>query len=75
MHKQAVQHRIAGTTYESLAVWDDQKPGKRPLVLLAPTFMGPSPLEEEKAEALAALGYAVFIIEIFGAGVRPIFGT
>ena len=71
MKKQTVRYEVAGKTYEGLAVWDDSVSGKRPAVLIAPTFMGVSALEEEKAEKLAKLGYAAFIADIFGVDVRP----
>ena len=71
MKKQTVRYEIAGKAYEGIAVWDDSVSGKRPAVLIAPTFMGVSALEEEKAEKLAKLGYAAFIADIFGVEVRP----
>ncbi|HET8611509.1 MAG TPA: dienelactone hydrolase family protein [Sphingomonas sp.] len=69
--KRAVRYEVGGATFESLVVWDGTATGKRPAVLIAPTFMGRSPFEEEKAERLAALGYVGFAIDIFGVDVRP----
>ncbi len=69
--KQPVRYDAGGRTYESLAIWDDAVAGARPAVLIAPSFMGRSAFEEEKAEKLAALGYVAFAIDIYGVDVRP----
>jgi dienelactone hydrolase len=69
--KQAVRYEVGGKRYESLGVWDDAASGKRPVVLVTPTFMGRSAFEEEKAEKLAALGYAALVVDIFGIDVKP----
>jgi dienelactone hydrolase len=69
--KQAVRYECGGKTYESLAVWDDAASGRRPAVLVTPTFMGRTAFEESKAEALAALGYVGFAVDILGVDVRP----
>jgi dienelactone hydrolase len=69
--KQSVRYDIGGKTYESLAVWDDASAGRRPMVLVAPTFMGRTAFEEAKVERLAALGYAALAVDIFGVDVKP----
>lgn len=66
-----VRYDIAGKAYESLAVWDDDTAGPRPLVLVTPTFMGRTAFEEEKAAKLAAMGYVGFVVDIFGIDVKP----
>jgi len=71
IEKRAVRYEVDGATFESLAVLDGAATGKRPAVLIAPTFMGRSPFEEEKAEKLATLGYVGFAIDIFGIDVKP----
>lgn len=69
--KQAARYDVGGKAYESLGVWDDAVAGKRPVVLVTPTFMGRSAFEEEKAGRLAALGYAALVVDIFGIDVKP----
>lgn len=69
--KEPVRYTIGDKTYESLAVWDDAVAGSRPAVLVTPTFMGRTAFEEEKAEKLAAMGYVGFVVDVFGADVRP----
>ena len=66
-----VAYEIGGKAYESLAVWDDAVAGARPAVLVAPTFMGRTAFEDGKAEAIAALGYVGFAMDVFGVDARP----
>jgi dienelactone hydrolase len=67
----AVGYEVDGRAYEALAAWDDDDAGPRPGVLVAPTVMGRTAFEEERAEALAELGYVGFALDIYGADVRP----
>ena len=43
----------------------------RPTVLIIPTVMGVSPLEEGFAERLAGLGYNCLIADLFGRRFQP----
>jgi len=69
--RQTLRYDVAGKSYESLVVRDDAAAGPRPVVLVAPTFMGRSAFEEGKAATLAALGYVAVAVDIFGVDVRP----
>jgi dienelactone hydrolase len=69
--KQTVRYTVDGTTFEVIAVWDGAVSGKRPAVLIAPTFMDRSPFEIDKAEKIAALGYVGFAIDLFGVDIQP----
>ena len=51
--------------------WDDAIAGPRPGVLVAHAWMGPGGYEQRRARELAALGYAAFVLDIYGKGVRP----
>ncbi len=66
-----IAYEIGGTAFESLAVWDDAIAGPRPAVLIAPTFMGRTGFEEEKAARLAALGYVGVAMDLYGVDTRP----
>lgn len=57
-------------TFEGTVSWDSEQTGKRPAVLVAPTFRGQSAFETEKAEQLAKLGYVGFAVDIYGQGIR-----
>lgn len=58
------------TEYEGFLAFDDSLKGKKPVVLIAHTFRGLSSFEEEKAIALAQLGYMGFAIDVYGKGKR-----
>lgn len=63
-------YRIDDTTYEGYLCWDDQLQGRRPVVMIAPTFRGQSEFENLKARELAELGYLGFAIDLYGQGRR-----
>jgi dienelactone hydrolase len=71
IQRKTVRYEVDGKAFESLAVWDEARPGARPGVLIAPTFMGRTAFEDDKAEKLAALGHVGFSIDLFGIDVRP----
>lgn len=71
MTKQTVRYQCGDKTYESLAVWDDAVTGPRPAVLIAPSFMGRTAFEDDKAEKLAALGYVAFSLDLYGNDIKP----
>ena len=66
-----VRYDHEGVDFEAYAAWDGGSDAARPIVLIAGTFMGRTPFEEEKARALAALGYVGIAIDIYGLGNWP----
>lgn len=68
---QPIRHVYGGITFEAFAAWDDATAAPRPLVLVAGTFMGRTPFEEEKARALAELGYIAVAIDLYGVDHWP----
>lgn len=60
-----------GVTFEAYASWDDAAAPKRPIVLIAGTFMGRTAFEEERARALAGLGYVAVAVDLYGTATRP----
>lgn len=44
---------------------------RAPGVLIAPTWLSITDSMYQRADRLAALGYAAFVLDVFGAGVRP----
>jgi len=56
---------------EGWQVIDEQRGVERPGVLIAHQWTGISDHEKEAARKLAALGYNVFIADIYGKGIRP----
>ena len=65
----AVRYQVDGQPFEGyyLAAADKQAP----LVVLVHDWDGLTDYEVKRAEMLVALGYSVFAVDLFGAGVRP----
>lgn len=63
-------YEIDDTTYEGYLSWDEKVKGKRPVVMIAPTFRGQSEFEITKAEELAEMGYLGFAVDLYGQGRR-----
>jgi len=65
---ETVTYNIGGQAYEGYYV----SPAKNaPLVLLIHDWDGLTDYEVKRANMLADMGYAVFAVDLFGAGVRP----
>ncbi|MGE6106307.1 dienelactone hydrolase family protein [Aeromonas sobria] len=65
----AVRYQVDGQPFEGyyLAAADKQAP----LVVVVHDWDGLTEYEVKRAEMLVALGYSVFAVDLFGAGVRP----
>jgi dienelactone hydrolase len=57
------------TVLEGLLAWDDAIDGPRPGVMVAHAWAGRSEFEDNKAVALANLGYTGFALNLYGKGV------
>lgn len=66
--KQSVDYRDGDTLLEGFYVYDDQREGKRPAVLVAHDWSGKNEFACKKAEKLAELGYAGFALDMYGKG-------
>jgi len=64
----AVTYTVENQTYEGYYVSPSDQ---APLVLLVHDWDGLTDYEIKRADMLAAMGYAVFAADLFGAGVRP----
>ncbi|BDQ33708.1 dienelactone hydrolase family protein [Pseudodesulfovibrio portus] len=64
----AVPYTVNGESFEGYFV---SPADKAPLVLLVHDWDGLTDYEVKRADMLAELGYAVFAVDLFGAGVRP----
>jgi len=63
-----VNYEVDGKPYEGYYVSPSEK---APLVMLMHDWDGLTDYEVKRANMLADLGYAVFALDLFGAGVRP----
>ena len=68
---QPVEYRAGDVTCEGWQAIEAQSDGRRPGVLIVHQWTGISDHEKEAARKLAALGYNVFIADIYGKGIRP----
>ena len=68
MQERKVEYHHEGTLLEGFLAHDG-KGGKKPAVLVAHAWAGRSPFEDEKARALARLGYVGFALDMYGKGV------
>ena len=64
----SVTYQVGGTSYEGYYISPAEK---APFVLLIHDWDGLTDYEIKRANMLADLGYAVFAVDLFGAGVRP----
>ncbi|WP_054033154.1 dienelactone hydrolase family protein [Desulfatitalea tepidiphila] len=64
----SVTYTVNGAPYEGYYTTPG---GRAPLVLLVHDWDGLTDYEVRRAEMLAKMGYAVFAVDLFGAGVRP----
>ena len=68
MIERSVEYRHENTVLEGFLAHDG-KGTKKPAVLVAHAWAGRSPFENDKARALAGLGYAGFALDMYGKGV------
>jgi dienelactone hydrolase len=64
----SVTYQVNGESYEGYYISPSEQ---APLVLLIHDWDGLTDYEIKRANMLAELGYAVFAVDLFGAGVRP----
>ncbi|MEW6695145.1 MAG: dienelactone hydrolase family protein [Pseudomonadota bacterium] len=65
-----IDYQHDGQTFEGLLAWDDAHAGARPAVAVAHAWAGRTVFEDDKARALAALGYVGFAMDVYGKGRR-----
>ena len=64
----SVVYEVNGASYEGYYTGAS---GKAPLILLVHDWDGLTDYEVKRADMLAEMGYTVFAVDLFGAGVRP----
>ncbi len=65
-----IDHESDGVGFTGRLTWDDEVSGPRPGVLVCHTIRGRTEFEEGKAEALAELGYAALVVDLYGTHTR-----
>jgi dienelactone hydrolase len=69
MKKENVTYQAGQTKCLGVAVYDEAKTGKRPVVLVAHAWRGQDDFARQKAQDLAALGYLGFAADVYGNGL------
>ncbi|MFY0064884.1 dienelactone hydrolase family protein, partial [Acinetobacter baumannii] len=64
-----------GGPFEGVIAYDDEVEAARPGVLVLPNILGQKEFDNQKAEALARLGYVGFACDVFGQGKRTVRGS
>lgn len=64
----SVVYEVNGASYEG---YYTEASGNAPLILLVHDWNGLTDYEVKRADMLAEMGYTVFAVDLFGAGVRP----
>src|SRR5262245_12765949 len=70
MKTEAIEYQEGGTTCEGFAAYEE-KGGKRPAILVVPEWNGVSDYTKKRAQMLSELGFAAFVADIYGKGIRP----
>ena len=69
MKTQTLDYMDQEAQLEAFLAWDDEKPGKKPAVLVAHDWTGRREFAENKAREMADLGYVGFALDMYGKGV------
>ena len=65
-----VRYLIDKVPFESVAVYDDAAPA-RPALLMVPNWLGINEANLKQAQLVAARGYSVFVVDMYGVDKRP----
>jgi len=68
---ETVDYKQGDTTLEGWLAYDDAKQGKRPGVVVFPSYVGPADHDKDVAQKLAKMGYVAFVADVYGKGIRP----
>ncbi len=68
---ETVEYKADGAVLEGTLVYDDAIEQPMPAVVIYHQWGGASAYEQKRAEMIAGLGYAAFVADIYGKGIRP----
>ena len=71
MKVESIPYSVAGLGCRGELVYDDSITTQRPLLLVAPNWLGPTNDVIERAKALAGNRYVAFVVDMFGEGKGP----
>ncbi len=68
---ETVRYEVDGTTFEGTIVHHGKATPPRPGVLMVPNWMGPGAEALDECRRLAAMGYVVMMVDMYGVDTRP----
>jgi dienelactone hydrolase len=71
VEERLVEYKAGDTLCEGVAITDSNTKENKPGVLIVHQWTGISDHEKEAAKRLAAMGYSVFLADVYGKGIRP----
>ncbi len=71
MKIEPVSYSVGGDAFEGRLIYDDTVKAQRPLLLMAPNWLGVTQPASEVGAELAAQGYTVFVADMYGAQGKP----
>jgi dienelactone hydrolase len=57
--------------FKGFIAYDDALQGKRPAILVSPTWTGPGEYVQGRAKMFAAMGYVALVQDVYGNGAQP----
>ena len=71
MKVERINYSVSGLSCRGALVFDEASQAKRPLLLMAPNWLGITPTALEVARMLAGDRYVVFVADMYGEGNGP----
>jgi dienelactone hydrolase len=71
LETKAVRYELGGVTFESVIVFHGTRDAAKPGILMVPNWMGPTEASLAKAKHIAADGYVVMMVDMYGVETRP----
>ncbi len=71
MKTERISYAVSGQSYNGALIYDEAAKEKRPLLLVAPNWLGIKPGAIESARTLLADRYVVFMADMYGDGNQP----
>lgn len=71
MTVETIRYAVGGEHFASELIYDERKPGKRPILLVAPNWFGVTLDWTNRTLSLAGDRYVAFLVDIYGEGNRP----
>ena len=71
MKVEPIKHSVSGLACRGMLVYDDTVTTRRPLLLVAPNWLGVTDNVIERAKTLAGSRYVAYVADMFGEGKGP----